>query len=182
MSRGALARWMFDEYRSDALILSIYRIVFVLWLLLFEFPDISLDPRLPGFVLCAPAEHRRHLHRLSAAMVLALLIGPSASPSSPFSSDSRRRPCRPELAVLIVVGNSFDYSFGKIDHDILVPVVLSVMAGSGWGWRLSVDAITWRRPEPPPGWPLALLLFVIGLSMLSRAGEGDHGLAGSGLA
>jgi predicted DCC family thiol-disulfide oxidoreductase YuxK/uncharacterized membrane protein YphA (DoxX/SURF4 family) len=74
------------------------------------------------------------------------------------------------LAALILVGNSFKYSFGKIDHDILFVLVLAVMAASGWGRRCSLDARGLRRAEEtPPGWPLALLALLVGLAMFSAA-------------
>jgi predicted DCC family thiol-disulfide oxidoreductase YuxK/uncharacterized membrane protein YphA (DoxX/SURF4 family) len=74
------------------------------------------------------------------------------------------------LAVLIVIGNSFVYSFGKIDHDIVLVLVLAVMAASGWGRRCSIDArAPGRAAERPPGWPLALLALLVGLAMLSAA-------------
>jgi hypothetical protein len=55
------------------------------------------------------------------------------------------------LAVLLVGGKSFRYSFGKIDHHILEELTLAVMAFSRWGDAYSIDALRARsaaRPAP----------------------------------
>ena len=48
------------------------------------------------------------------------------------------------LAALLVFGNVFRYSAGKIDHDILLIAILFCLGGSDWGSRFSSDA---RRPR-----------------------------------
>ena len=41
-------------------------------------------------------------------------------------------------AVLYVFSASFQFSFGKIDHSIFIPVLMLVMAFSGWGKKLAL--------------------------------------------
>src|SRR5688572_10454176 len=57
------------------------------------------------------------------------------------------------LPIVLWVGNSFEYSFGKIDHDILLLVTPIVGALMGWGGQRSN-----RR-----SWPLALFALAIGI-------------------
>lgn len=44
------------------------------------------------------------------------------------------------LALCMMLGNSFTYSFGKIDHGFLVTALLVCMGIAGWGRHLSVDS------------------------------------------
>ncbi|MEM6336785.1 MAG: hypothetical protein AAF752_09460 [Bacteroidota bacterium] len=49
------------------------------------------------------------------------------------------------LVAAMLAGDHFAYSFGKIDHPILLHVSLLAMAWAGWGCSFSVDA--WRAPR-----------------------------------
>ena len=81
------------------------------------------------------------------------------------------------LAGCLWVGNSFGYSFGKIDHDILIVVAPLVMAFSRWGDAYSLDArdrnardrgaSSLRRGGA--GWPPAMLALLIGCGMMYAA-------------
>ncbi|MEO1402614.1 MAG: hypothetical protein AAFV72_15400 [Cyanobacteria bacterium J06635_1] len=51
------------------------------------------------------------------------------------------------LLVLLLLGNNFQFSLGKIDHTILYLCVLLVMCFQHWGAFFSVDALQ-RRPRP----------------------------------
>lgn len=48
------------------------------------------------------------------------------------------------LLILIIVGNTFSYSLGKIDHSVLYLCVLLAMCFQDWGAVLSVDALFQR--------------------------------------
>lgn len=73
--------------------------------------------------------------------------------------------------ITAIVGNSMVFSTGKIDHTIFVWLVPLVMAWSGWGERLSLDAR--RRPVTPrthtPGPPVAALTMLLGVGFLTAA-------------
>lgn len=75
------------------------------------------------------------------------------------------------LAAALMVGMGLGFSFGKIDHYVLVLLVPAVLAFSGWGGALSVDAhLATREGRPRPtvsSWPARLLAFVIGLAFLT---------------
>lgn len=49
------------------------------------------------------------------------------------------------LLLLLIVGNSFSFSLGKIDHSILYPCVLLAMSFQNWGEMFSVDAALRKR-------------------------------------
>ncbi len=59
------------------------------------------------------------------------------------------------LPIVLWIGNSFEYSFGKIDHDILLLFTPIVGALLGWGGQRGN-----RR-----SWPLALFALAIGIAM-----------------
>lgn len=75
------------------------------------------------------------------------------------------------VAALILTLNTFEYSFGKINHDILVVVIPLVLAFSSWGDALSLDARqrAQKAPSQVEGWPSALLALLLGLLMLAAA-------------
>ncbi len=49
------------------------------------------------------------------------------------------------LLVLTVIGESFTFSFGKIDHSILYPCVLLAMSFQDWGAMFSIDALLGKQ-------------------------------------
>ncbi len=71
--------------------------------------------------------------------------------------------------VTLLILNSWAYSLGKINHDIFLVLVPLVLAFSGWGRALSVDAQ--RRPAPESAeaeaWPVALLALLVGFAMFT---------------
>lgn len=68
---------------------------------------------------------------------------------------------------LLVLQGIF-FSVGKIDHEILIPMVPLLMAFSNWGYRYSVDE---RRGESvnlmPQSWPLTMIALLIGFMMFT---------------
>jgi hypothetical protein len=73
-------------------------------------------------------------------------------------------------SVLLIVTNSFGYSLGKIDHDILLVLTPLILAFSGWGDAYSLDSL--RRPSsqsdsPRGSWCLAMLALVIAIAMFT---------------
>jgi len=79
------------------------------------------------------------------------------------------------LSLLLIVGYTFAYSFDKIDHNIMEVIFPAVMAFSGWGKALSIDAS--KRSESAyrlsgsvtygPAWPIALMTLFIGFGYFS---------------
>jgi predicted DCC family thiol-disulfide oxidoreductase YuxK/uncharacterized membrane protein YphA (DoxX/SURF4 family) len=161
--------WIFREYAPLTRGLPLYRIVVALWLMLFIVPGNSAVSHLPDsfytptlgparlFSGFPPPWFFWGLDYLIELGAFCLLFG------------YRTRPVSLILAALLVTGNIFRYSVGKIDHDILIVAILFCMAWSDWGARHSSDARKNRAPSASPAWPQALLMFMISLCMFSAA-------------
>lgn len=165
-------RWMFDTYTTSPAALGVYRIAYSVFALLmmvptatwlrdmpraFFNPPVSLAALFAGF----PAPAVIYLLNAVALVLLALLLVGWRVPAVSVAT-----------ACVLLVLKSWDYSTGKINHDILLVIAPLVLAGSGWGNALSVDAARGREPAPErarPSWHLALFAFITGLAM-STAG------------
>lgn len=75
------------------------------------------------------------------------------------------------LALAMMTGSGLSYSFGKIDHPVFVLLVPLVMAFSGWGGAMSVDASLAARSGRPrteaSQWAMRLLAFMMGLAFFT---------------
>lgn len=158
---SAIDRMLFREYEQPATGLPLFRIVLSLLLLVLwaynaewvaRLPDSFLDPRPGPFLLMqtVPPVGVIAAVEIGRALALgALLVGWRTPTASVLVS----------LFTMAVYGIA--YSFGKVDHSILLAITPMVLAPSGWGRRWSVDAWRGRRP-PTRGWPLALLAVAFG--------------------
>jgi len=149
--------------------LAIYRILFASFLLLLHVPVAMWLPLAPKAFFAPPlgpasfftatpsASVLLGLNLLLVLLVSLLLVGwrtPLASVGT---------------GVTLLILKAFEYSLGKIDHDIFLVIVPLLLAFSGWGRTLSIDS---RRHPARPGedadaWPLALLGLVIGFAMFT---------------
>jgi predicted DCC family thiol-disulfide oxidoreductase YuxK len=118
----------------------------------FHPPPLSLAAFLGGF---PPAAVLRPLDVTIGVLLVFLLTGYKTRASSVA------------LTVALVVGDSFRYSFGKIDHSILSVVMPAVMAFSGWEACWSIDARNRRAAGPVHAWPVTLLALLLGFGFLS---------------
>lgn len=164
----AVDGWIFDAFRPGTRDLPLFRILYAAVLLLCftpglrwigGFPDSFYDPP-PGPMLLfggfPPPAAFTLLHFATVFSALCLLVG------------YRTRVASLATGVLLMAGNGWLYSFGKINHDILLIVPPLVLSASGWGRRYSLDAA--RRDTSAgddPAWPLALLALLVGLGMFS---------------
>lgn len=71
------------------------------------------------------------------------------------------------LAVALTTGLGLTYSFGQIDHTIVLILVPATMAFSAWGDALSVDATRARSNAPIAQWPMRLLALLVSLAFLT---------------
>jgi hypothetical protein len=74
------------------------------------------------------------------------------------------------LAVALMTGFGLRFSFGKIDHTIVLVLVPALMAFSAWGDRMSLDADPNRRDadqNEAEQWPMRLLALLIALSFVT---------------
>lgn len=53
------------------------------------------------------------------------------------------------LSTLMLIGHSFKYSFGKIDHDIFFIILPFLLCNSGWGNHISLDTIKYSKKVEP---------------------------------
>lgn len=71
------------------------------------------------------------------------------------------------IGIVLIVGQSFDFSFGKISHGLLfVTFIPLVMAFSNWGRYYSVDEKLGERRSVRK-WPLTLMSFIVGFGMMT---------------
>jgi hypothetical protein len=67
-------------------------------------------------------------------------------------------------------GDSWAYSFGKINHDILMILMLPIMQVAGWSKAYSIDALRHRAGQTGTRpWAIALMAFIVALCMFSAA-------------
>jgi hypothetical protein len=71
------------------------------------------------------------------------------------------------LPLVLMTGLGLLYSFGQIDHTIVLVLTPAVLAFSAWGDALSIDGASRRAATDVPQWPMRLLALLIGLSFLS---------------
>lgn len=167
---AAVEGWVFRAYRASPADLALYRILYASYLLLAvvpaglwirTLPDAFFNPPMglaalfrgfpPGWVLVA-------LNAALGAAAGLLLVGwrtPAVSVAT---------------GALLLVTRSWEYSTGKVNHDILLVLVPLVLASSGWGRARSLDARMAADPAPEaprPCWNLALLATATALGMFS---------------
>ena len=168
--------WIFEEYRVPPRALSAFRIVYATFVLLiigvppFRWiggkPDLFFHP--PRFSVVhlfggfpAPPFFWG-LDGVVTLLFVFLLFG------------FRTRWTSRLLALGLLMGFSWSYAYGKINHDtLLMALVPLVMSFSHWGAHFSLDQVHRQasRPAsaPPPEqyWPVALLALLLGFAMFS---------------
>lgn len=172
-STDRLSRWVLNWCDVSAEGLGLMRIFTALLLLFFLIPGdgaahyewlSGLPPELyappPGpmrlFEGFPPLVLFDILHSLLILSLLALLIGYRTKWASLFSG------------VLILILQGLIFSIGKIDHEILVPMVPLLMGFSNWGAAFSVDSLRKGMPEPSTeNWPLVMLAVLTGFMMFT---------------
>lgn len=152
---------LFDRWATSGTFtysdLAIYRIVYAVLVLISlpqisfvsDFPD-SLHAPFPGpFRLLSGVPPQPILFTIQVLLALSLAC---------VAVGLHTRMASLATGVLLLVSFGFLYSFGKVDHTILVAVVPLMLCGSGWGDRLSLDSL--RRhghgvgQESPAQWPV----------------------------
>ncbi len=157
--RASLRRFVRDEYTPTQKSLGIFRLVFAVWCLVLlppryqwiaQFPASFLNPP-PGltyfFVTGFPPLW--FFVALDVTIIAALVY---------LIAGRRVRLASLVLAGCLLLGNAWAYSFGKIDHDILLVLTPIFLLGAGWEGRGSER-----------GWPLALFALIIALAMFTAA-------------
>ena len=68
-------------------------------------------------------------------------------------------------SVLLIFGSNLQFSFGKIDHHILLAIGPAVMAGSGWGNRFTLAR--GRAAPNRSGLCLGIFAIIVGFAMFT---------------
>lgn len=160
-----------NEYSISGTGLGIYRICYSSFFLLFgvptyswisQNPDIFFSP--PRYSISTlfsgfpPFEFFFFLDLLIVVLFVFLLFG------------YKTKVVSISITVLLILGNSFKYSFGKIDHDIISVLVPFLMSFSGWGATLSIDShkiSSSSNNYKVSGLPITLIAIVIGFGFFS---------------
>lgn len=174
-------RWLTcDAYRIDAGGLATYRIVYAVFLLCYGIPTIAWVSLNPSAFFFPPNVSLPKLlfddfpslvtaTALSLGIVgtlLCILVGWWTRTASVLFS------------VLCVVALSFAFSFGKIDHNLIVWIIPFVLAASGWGRVGSLDAQGRSSDDtaaPVRGSPVAVVALLIGFGMFTAGAQKIHG-------
>lgn len=173
ISQTSLDRWIFETYQVSSEGLGLFRIFSSLFLLFFLIPgqglnhyqylsslppDFYAPPPGPMMLLDSfpPYFIFQGIYALIILFTLGMLLG----------YQTKRMSILAGIFILLMQG--LIYSVGKVNHEIMVPLVPVLMAFSNWGNSFSIDS--WRNPEPnrnPESWPLVLLSLFIGFMMFT---------------
>ena len=166
--RGRIDGWIFESHPASPESLSLFRIVYALYLLAIGMPYATWVSAMPDAVWDPPRGPLRLLSGfpppafLHAATLLlsisavALLVG------------YRTRLASLATGALLVLLIGFEFCFGTVHHNRhLLMIVPLALAGSGWGARHSVDAARGARAPADGGWALCWLALWIGLFYLT---------------
>lgn len=143
---GTLEKRIELATRTDVRSLCFFRILFGLFSILLVWPSYSWIGYAPDAFLNPPVLSIASLFSSfpSPQFFLAIDIGIFITVIT-LAMGLFTRTSTVLLLVLMLAGKSFQYSFGKIDHDILYLCVLFVMAFQDWGRFLSVDSLLQRN-------------------------------------
>ncbi len=126
----------------DSRSLSIYRILFGMLVIFFLLPSYEWLADVPPTFYSPPLLGLANLFsRLPPGWFFTALNMVTIFFACLLTIGLRTRMATWGLLVLLVVGNSFFYAFGKIDHPILLLCILFSLSSSDWGRHWSVDAL-----------------------------------------
>jgi len=164
--------FLFEEYKAVTSSLGIYRILFAAYLLIYlplhlwvsTLPHSFFNPPvgLTLFFTSFPGPWFFLLfNTLAIIAAVFLLFG------------YRTRVASISFALLLLIGDYWAYSFGKIDHDIPLIFIPLVMQWAGWGNGYSMDAkravVGSGIEKATAAWPLALVAVMVGMAMMTAA-------------
>lgn len=172
-----LDRWLANEYATDPAALSLFRIAFGFYLLVFAVPDwlraAAWLAELPSPLIYPPPGPFLLLDSFPPTVVVWSTAALMVVASVGVLLGAYTRASSLVLGMTIIVLDGILFSLGKIDHGrILLFITPLVLAFSPWGEQMSVDA--GRLPPRPngrerTGFSLALLALFVGFAMFSAA-------------
>lgn len=178
-------RFLHDTHRIPLQTLSLYRIVFALYLLVMNpIPDLRWIAAYPGeFHDPAPGLMTIWGGFPPSPVLIALEVGTVLAVCA-LAIGWRTAWTSIALTVIGLLANSVYMSFGKIDHTAVLWFAPALMAASGWGAFWSYDRWAASKGRIPagsgltahhlddddvrsPGWPVASVAIMLGLAFLS---------------
>jgi uncharacterized membrane protein YphA (DoxX/SURF4 family) len=165
-----LDSWIFESYRTTLRDLAVFRILYALCVMLTCLPAAGWLERTPSAFFSPPPGLAALFSSLPPRAVLIGLNIPLALALQMLLLGFHTRAASAAVTVLLLVINSFGYSLGKIDHDILLVLTPLLLAFSGWGAAYSLDSLRRRADQTDAvrgSWCLAMLALVIGIAMFT---------------
>ena len=163
-----LINWWYDQdYDIDARYLSLFRIFFCLYaIFIVGLPNylwISTNHAIPffppelslGFLIrdLPPSFFFTIITVLIHLLFGFLLFG------------LLTRPVSISISILMLIGNTFKYSFGKIDHDIFFVLLPLLLCNSGWGNYFSLDKIRNSKTTKQRFFSVRYIALLLGYAM-----------------
>ncbi len=71
------------------------------------------------------------------------------------------------ITFFMIIGRTFIYAFGFIDHYIVADVFPAIMAFSGWGLAYSIDGKNSKADDEKNNWPMAMIALTLGFAMFT---------------
>lgn len=163
--------WIFEEYRLSPEALGLFRILYASILLFIigvpnftwisDNPDYIYSPPFSIAMLFSGFPPYYVLQAISTILLVLfvmLLFGYKTKAVSIL------------ITVFWVIGNSFAFSFNKIDHGQLMATVLPfIMAFSNWNAAYSIDAKISGKKIEPQYWAVTLMVLILGFAMFTAS-------------
>lgn len=160
-------RWLarFDDAGGS---LRLYRAFLAAWILAAFVPTGQWLKEAPSALLFPPLGTPLLFGSVPQGWVVDVVTIALASGAALLLFGLHARTAALGVAASLLVLFTWSYSFGKIDHSILIVLTPALLAFSGWG-RVEVGGEADGVPTRPAGWLPAFLAIIIGLAMLSAA-------------
>lgn len=166
----ALSRLAFREYTASSEGLALYRILYATVILLMGLPRALWVPHYGSAFFLPPFGFTWFLEQgVPPAWFFVLLNGAATLSALMLLAGYRTRVASLAMFLSLLSLNAWRYSFGKIDHDLVIIAVPLILAFSGWGDRLSLDSLRDRRARFYTNSPWLLLLAVVTSVMMFTA-------------
>lgn len=157
--------WIFSEYESINKSLPVFRVIYVLfafmallpkYLWISNYPDTFFLPRI-GITLFFSGFPDIYFFYLLNFLLIVSLLALFVGYKTFYSSIA--------VGVLFFIGASWEYSFGKVNHDILLIIIPLLLAASSWG----KPVLKANDTPSTKTWPVSLFALLLGLAMLTAA-------------
>ncbi len=157
-----LDRFLNTEYTYARADLGIYRILFC-FVVLSELPFASWLADLPAFMFSPPISPVALFHGFPPVYVYNMINVVTAASALMLLFGLMPKTTSLVLACSMLSIRAFAYASGKINHDILLPLIPVVLAFSNWGaaFRITNKPYPTSKQPDEDGFPIAIFAFLI---------------------